>query len=125
MVITVGLIAAAGVLLRRVESRDSGGDAAGPPDVTGAAASAEGGAEIATDAERAPAYIAKAGLGFNEQLERLCEVGIVLLIAAARGRRGRRRAAGGADVRDGRGVRRAARGVGDAADEVVRERRTR
>ncbi|HEV2294527.1 MAG TPA: cation:proton antiporter [Tepidisphaeraceae bacterium] len=80
---TYGFLAAfaAGVALRRVESGHSGGDA--PPDVTDAAATAEGGAEIATDAGSAPAYMAKAVLGFNEQLERLCEVGIVLLIGGS------------------------------------------
>jgi NhaP-type Na+/H+ or K+/H+ antiporter len=80
---TYGFLAAfaAGVALRRVESRHSGDDA--PPDVSGAATRAEDGAEIATDAGSAPAYMAKAVLGFNEQLERLCEVGIVLLIGGS------------------------------------------
>ena len=80
---------AAGVALRRVESRhsDESGRGEAPPDVTGAAAATsgegEGDAEVATDAERAPAYMAKAVLGFNEQLERLCEVAIVLLIGGS------------------------------------------
>jgi hypothetical protein len=34
-------------------------------------------AEVATDPEKAPAYMAQAVLAFNEQLERLGEVGVV------------------------------------------------
>src|SRR5688500_16574536 len=71
---TYGFLAAfaAGVALRRVESRHTDDkDVEAPPDVANvAAAAAEDGTKIATDAERAPAYMAKAVLGFNEQLER-------------------------------------------------------
>lgn len=73
---------AAGLALRRVEQKAS------PPDVepTEVAAAAAVGAgrseEIATHPEKAPAYMAQAVLGFNEQLERLCEVGVVLLVGA-------------------------------------------
>jgi sodium/hydrogen antiporter len=38
--------------------------------------------EMATDAEQAPAYMAQAILGFNEQLERIAEVAIVLILGA-------------------------------------------
>lgn len=37
---------------------------------------------VATDAEQAPAYMAQAILGFNEQLERIAEVAIVLLLGS-------------------------------------------
>jgi sodium/hydrogen antiporter len=68
---------AAGVALRRVEATHSGGEA--PPDV--AALSATGAAEeVATDPDKAPAFMAQAVLGFNEQLERVTEVGVVVLI---------------------------------------------
>ena len=72
---------AAGVALRRVEARH-GGDA--PRDVSGAAAAAPAGGEsgAATDPETAPAYMAQAVLGFNAQLERICEVGVVVLVGA-------------------------------------------
>ena len=72
---------AAGVALRRVEAGHSG-DA--PPDVSGAAAAVPAGADsdAATDPETAPAYMAQAVLGFTAQLERICEVGLVLLVGA-------------------------------------------
>jgi NhaP-type Na+/H+ or K+/H+ antiporter len=69
---------AAGVALRRVEAGHSGDV---PPDVGGAAAAAALDAEdAATDPEKAPAYMAQAVLGFNEQLERICEIAIVVLV---------------------------------------------
>ena len=59
----------------------SGGDA--PPDVRGMAGAAAGeAAEAATDSEKAPAYMAQAVLGFNQQVERICELAVVLLIGA-------------------------------------------
>ena len=72
---------AAGVALRRVEA-GHGGDV--PRDVSGAAAAAPAGGEpgAATDPDTAPAYMAQAVLGFNAQLERICEVGVVVLIGA-------------------------------------------
>ena len=85
---TYGFLAAfaAGVALRRVEAGDGAGAGAGagrghgaaPPDVSAAAAAAD--PEAATDPEKAPAYMAQAVLGFNEQLERICEVAVVVLI---------------------------------------------
>jgi NhaP-type Na+/H+ or K+/H+ antiporter len=72
---------AAGFALRREERRTTetltGADA--PPDVR-AAANATSEDEVATAPETAPAYMAQAALGFTEQLERLCEVGVVLLL---------------------------------------------
>ena len=73
---------AAGVALRREERRASeaarGADAP-PPDVQVAARVGEA-QEVATAPETAPAYMAQAALGFTEQLERLLEVGLVVLI---------------------------------------------
>jgi NhaP-type Na+/H+ or K+/H+ antiporter len=69
---------AAGLALRRIERLASPGDDE-PPDVRemAAAGSEE---EIATDPEKAPSYMAQAVLGFNEQVERIFEVGVVLLV---------------------------------------------
>jgi sodium/hydrogen antiporter len=68
---------AAGLALRRIERLAAPTDE--PPDVRemAAAGSEE---EIATDPEKAPAYMAQAVLGFNEQVERIFELGVVLLI---------------------------------------------
>lgn len=68
---------AAGLALRRIERRSSGGEAP-PEDVALAASSAEGD-EVATG-ETAPAYMAQAALGFVEQLERIGVVAVVLLL---------------------------------------------
>ena len=77
---TYGFLAAfaAGVALRRVEARFTGGEP--PPDVDLAAAAESAREEAATDPEKAPAYMAQAVLGFNEQLERICEVAVVVLL---------------------------------------------
>ena len=95
---TYGFLAvfAAGLALRRVEAADSETHAASeseaevetvdqratdaPPDVTGAAAAARDPNEIATHPEKAPAYMAQAVLGFNEQFERICELALVVLV---------------------------------------------
>ncbi|MDF1504019.1 cation:proton antiporter [Roseisolibacter sp. H3M3-2] len=73
---------AAGFALRREERRATetltGADA--PPDVAAAALAAEDADEVATAPDTAPAYMAQAALGFTEQLERLAEVAIVLLV---------------------------------------------
>ncbi len=66
---------AAGLALRRIEARESG--EAAPPDVRAAASD-----HAATDPEKAPAYMAEAVLGFNEQLERIGEVAVVVLVGA-------------------------------------------
>lgn len=67
----------AGVALRRVERKLSGGRS--PQELV---VSAEPGAarESATDPKDAPAYMAWAVLSFNERLERVVEVGLVLVI---------------------------------------------
>jgi sodium/hydrogen antiporter len=67
---------AAGLALRRIERRSSGGDE--PEDLRNMATADE--KEIATDPEKAPSYMAQAVLGFNEQIERIFEFGVVLLI---------------------------------------------
>jgi NhaP-type Na+/H+ or K+/H+ antiporter len=70
---------AAGVALRRVEHKATGDR---PPEDVKAMVKVGEEEEIATDAEKAPAYMAVAVLGFNQQLERICEVAIVLMIGA-------------------------------------------
>ena len=70
---------AAGLALRRVEARHSGDGA--PPDVSAAAVVATvAGENVATDPRKAPAYMAQAVLGVNEQLGRICEVAVVVLL---------------------------------------------
>lgn len=68
---------AAGISLRRMERRSTGEPA--PADVVFAAKASED-TGVATAPETAPAYMAAAALGFTEQLERIGEVTIVLLI---------------------------------------------
>jgi NhaP-type Na+/H+ or K+/H+ antiporter len=68
---------AAGLSVRRVERQLS--DVAAPVEVEHAAASTE---EQATDPETAPAYMAHAVLGFNEQLERLGELAVVVVVGS-------------------------------------------
>ncbi|HXG40865.1 MAG TPA: cation:proton antiporter, partial [Candidatus Limnocylindrales bacterium] len=70
---------AAGVALRRVERVE--GDVEPPADVRALAAEAEA-EEIATHPKTAPAYMAQAVLEFNEQLERIGEVVVVVLVGA-------------------------------------------
>lgn len=83
MVHAYGFLAvfAAGLALRRIERRTSeavAGGAAPPPEVAAMA-----GVAPSPDAprEHAPAIMAQAVLGFNEQLERLGELALVLLVA--------------------------------------------
>ncbi|HEX5872844.1 MAG TPA: sodium:proton antiporter [Longimicrobium sp.] len=71
---------AAGLALRRIELRASHGEEP-PEDVLVAASSAEA-EKLATDPEKAPAYMAQAALGFTEQLERIGEAAVVLLLGA-------------------------------------------
>ncbi len=79
---TYGFLAvfAAGLALREIEARESGPGRA--PDEVVAAAESEDEEEIATDAEAAPAYMAQSVLGFSEQLERVGEVAVMLMVGA-------------------------------------------
>jgi NhaP-type Na+/H+ or K+/H+ antiporter len=61
---------------RRMTQETTGADA--PPDVHAAARAGQ--EDVATAPETAPAYMAEAALGFTEQLERLMEVTVVLLL---------------------------------------------
>jgi sodium/hydrogen antiporter len=71
---------AAGVSLRRVERLASGSDRTEPVEaVARVGANAD---EIATDDVQAPAYMAQAVLTFNEQLERIGEVAVVVMTGA-------------------------------------------
>ena len=76
---TYGFLAvfAAGLALRRIEMQSSGDK---PPEEVMAMTQAVEKEEIATDPEKAPAYMAEAVLGFNEQLERIGEVAVVVLV---------------------------------------------
>ncbi|HEX2188101.1 MAG TPA: sodium:proton antiporter [Longimicrobiaceae bacterium] len=77
---TYGFLAvfAAGLALRRIERRHTG-EAEPPPDVK-LASEAEDVVDVATDPEKAPAYMAQAVLAFSEQLERIGTVGVVVLL---------------------------------------------
>ncbi|HEV2148969.1 MAG TPA: sodium:proton antiporter [Longimicrobiaceae bacterium] len=80
LVHTYGFLAvfAAGLALRRIERKHTG-EHRPPPDVE-LAAEAEDVVEVATDPEKAPAYMAQAVLAFSEQLERIGTVGVVVLL---------------------------------------------
>ncbi len=69
---------AAGLTLRRVELQETGDET--PPEVDHTLAGEESKHATATDARKAPAYLAQAVLRFNEQLDRIGEVAIVLLV---------------------------------------------
>jgi NhaP-type Na+/H+ or K+/H+ antiporter len=75
---TYGFLAvfAAGIALRRIERYHADGSA---EEIKSMSVSGEV-EEIATDRERAPAYMAQAVLGFNQQLERIGEVAVVVLV---------------------------------------------
>ena len=68
---------AAGLSVRRIERQQS--DIAAPVDVAEAGRNTD---EQATDPDTAPAYMARAVLSFNEQLERLGELAVVLVVGA-------------------------------------------
>ena len=68
---------AAGLSVRRIERQES--EVTTPVDVGQAGTSTE---EQATHPDTAPAYMARAVLGFNEQLERLGELAVVLVVGA-------------------------------------------
>lgn len=69
---------AAGLALRRIERKEAGGE--NPPQDVSVGAESGKVEEVATDHEKAPAYMAQAALGFTEQLERMGEVAVVLLL---------------------------------------------
>ena len=80
---TYGFLAvfAAGLALRRVERQSTGDSEQPPPDVEAMAKVGQV-EELATDPKKAPAYLAGAVLGFNEQLERIGEVAVVVLLGS-------------------------------------------
>jgi NhaP-type Na+/H+ or K+/H+ antiporter len=67
---------AAGLALQRV------GEQQVPPDLPTQTVQATAGEELATDSEHAGAYMRQAVQGFNEQLERIAELTVVLVIGA-------------------------------------------
>ncbi len=69
---------AAGLALRRMEARASGGEP--PPEDVAALARSNKPHEVATHPEAASAYMAQAVLGFTEQLERIGEVTLMVLV---------------------------------------------
>ncbi len=69
---------AAGLALGQIERRPESEEQ--PPTDVAQAADASKKDEIATDPETAHAYMAQAVLGFNEQLERIAEVAMVILL---------------------------------------------
>lgn len=68
---------AAGAAIRRIERRHSEAD---PSSETGRAPEAGDPSELASDPVKAPGHMAQAVLAFNIQLERIGEVGIVVLV---------------------------------------------
>ena len=70
---------AAGLAVRRIEARHTGDEA--PVDVKHAALEVEP-HEVATHPESAPAYMTEAVLAFNEQIDRIGALGILLLIGS-------------------------------------------
>ena len=71
---------AAGLALRAVERRHTGKEPPAEDLAMGAGLKPD---EIATHPKKAPAHMAGAVLAFNEQMERIVEVALVLVIAAA------------------------------------------
>ncbi|MGZ8210256.1 MAG: cation:proton antiporter [Burkholderiales bacterium] len=81
---TYGFLAvfAAGLALRRVEMAHTGDR---PAEEVRALAYNKSSEEAATHSEGAPAFMAQAVLGFNEQLERMAEVAVVVLLGSLLG----------------------------------------
>jgi NhaP-type Na+/H+ or K+/H+ antiporter len=69
---------AAGLSLRHLELEANGDDSPAASEVD----ATPGDEAMATDPEQAPAYMAQAVLGFNEQLERVAEVAMVVLLGS-------------------------------------------
>lgn len=84
LVHTYGFLAvfAAGVALRQVELNSTPSEVP-PSDLIASAEEAE--EDIATDRERAPSYMARAVLQFNEQLEHIGEVVVVVIVGSMLG----------------------------------------
>jgi NhaP-type Na+/H+ or K+/H+ antiporter len=78
---TSGFLAvfAAALALRRIEMQQTG---AHPAEEIAAMARAGAVHEIATDPQTAPAYMTETALAFNEQLERISELSVVVLLGA-------------------------------------------
>jgi NhaP-type Na+/H+ or K+/H+ antiporter len=70
---------AAGLALRRVEMRATGER---PPEEARLAPGAGEAEQLATHPEKGPAYMAGAVLGFNERMERIGEVAVVVLLGS-------------------------------------------
>ena len=70
---------AAGLALRHIEQDEAGDAVIDPLELQGTAE------ELATDATKAPAFMTRAVLSFNEQLERIGEVTLVILLGAMLG----------------------------------------
>jgi NhaP-type Na+/H+ or K+/H+ antiporter len=85
LVHTYGFLAvfAAGLALRRIEMQSTAtqqGAQDTAPTFPAMPAASDQADQLATDPEHAPAYMAQAVLGFNEQLERIGEVAVVILV---------------------------------------------
>lgn len=72
---------AAGLALRRIEAQSSEGNSFEEVEAMTSTAEAEA-EEVATDPDKASAYMTQAVLEFNEQLERIGEVAVVVLLGA-------------------------------------------
>lgn len=68
----------AGLAVRSIERQHTGDKP--PPDVLAVGATEEKKVEIATHPEKGPAHMAEAVLAFNEQMERILEVALVLIV---------------------------------------------
>src|SRR5205823_3972654 len=73
---------AAGVALRRLEQRQSGDASLEQVERAMASPDRSAAEALAVDPQHAPAFMAQAVLGFNEQAERIGEVAIVIIIGA-------------------------------------------
>ena len=73
---------AAGVALRRLERQEASPDGEAAVEQALARQSHDGTSGLATDSKHAPAYMTHAVLNFNEQLERIGEVAVVVTIGS-------------------------------------------
>jgi NhaP-type Na+/H+ or K+/H+ antiporter len=73
---------AAGLAVRRIELETTGEQPDDPEVVDAPERSAPNPVEVATDPDRAPAYMASVLLQFNEQLERIGEIAVVVVVGA-------------------------------------------